>query len=115
MKAIKKVKLNLPKIDLKKIKVRKDFVMGILCYLNILALIPYFFGRKDYFVEYHSKQGLAMLIVWSLAVFSFFFPVLPYLFTILIVYLMLSGFINIALGKEKPLPIIGRWAENLDI
>lgn len=108
-------KVSLPKINLSRVKIRKDLVFGIMCYLHILAIIPYFFERKDYFVQYHSKQGIALLIVWAIGLFSFYLPVVPYIFAILIAYFMISGLKNIVLRKESPLPIIGKWAENLDI
>lgn len=106
---------NFSKAKMPKIQIRKDIVFGVLCYLPILVLVPYFFGRKDYFVEYHSRQGMALLGVWAIAAFSFFFPVVPYVFVLFLLIGIILGEKNIFTRKEKPIFLIGRWAENLEI
>jgi uncharacterized membrane protein len=42
---------------------KPDTVMCILCYLGILALIPYFQNKQDVFIQFHAKQGLNIAIV----------------------------------------------------
>ena len=38
-------------------------LLGILSYLGILSLIPYFCGDKSEFVKYHATQGLNLFLV----------------------------------------------------
>ncbi len=37
-------------------------VMGILCYLGILVLIPIFAAKDSKFVRFHANQGLILLL-----------------------------------------------------
>lgn len=37
--------------------------MSVLAYLGILALIPFFFEKKNKFVVYHAKQGVNLLVL----------------------------------------------------
>ena len=111
-------KINFSKIkqipgELKKINIRKFnwlTVLTLLSYLNVLVLIPFFGLRKSKFGEYHARQGLALLAVWVIGGFSFYLPVLPYLFVLFILVCMIYGIINVILGREHPLPLIGKLA-----
>jgi len=96
-------------------KVRKDAFLAVLSYLHILVLIPLIFGKKDEFVKYHAKQGLLLLIFWVLFGFSLFLPYLPWLFLIVIAIGIVSGIICVILGKEKPMPIIGKLALKMNL
>jgi uncharacterized membrane protein len=37
-----------------------DRLMLVLCYLGLLALVPYLFGRNSEAVRFHARQGLAL-------------------------------------------------------
>jgi uncharacterized membrane protein len=122
LKVIKEFEMNLsfkgrikkPKLDFKWIRnIRADAFWAILSYLHILLILPAIFRRKDGFVQYHVKQGVVLLAVWVLFFFSFFSPVLPWAFAFLILILTFSGIVNVILGKERPLPLIGKIATRL--
>ena len=95
---------------------RKNTGMAIVAY--IIFFIPLLTDAKnDPFVKYHVKQGLTLflagVVVW---LFMNVIPVLglfiaPILNIILLILLIL-GIINAAKGLEKPLPIIGHFADN---
>jgi uncharacterized membrane protein len=110
-----------PNFDLKKINwpsirnIRKDALLALFSYLHILVLIPLIFGRKDQFVRYHVKQGLLLLIIWVLASFALYLPYLPWIFLIVIFVDVLFGIIHVILGKERPMPILGKLAEKISI
>jgi uncharacterized membrane protein len=105
---------KLPKLkapDWSKFNLRKlnmITVLGILAYFNILIIFPIIFGRKSPFVQYHVRQGLALDFTFILFMFSFYLPILPYLFALLILICMIIGIINVARGLERSLPIVGR-------
>ena len=89
--------------------------MGILSYLGILALIPYFVKDQTPFVRAHAVRGINLLllevIVWvAVGVFSFI-PVLNDILSTLAglasFVLSLIGIINIANKEDKDLPFIG--------
>jgi uncharacterized membrane protein len=100
--------------DISKINVRKFnwlTVAAILSYLNVLVFIPLFFCRKSEFAQFHAKQGIILLIVWVLFYFSFYFPVVPYVFALIILIYTLIGVINVITGKRRKLPFIGKFAK----
>ena len=90
-------------------------VLGILAYLHVLVIISLIFGRKDGFVKYHTKQGLVLLLVFVIGFFTFFVPLLPWLFAIYWVIGLVIGIVNVLLSKERPLPLLGKWAESINI
>jgi hypothetical protein len=103
-------KIKIKKLDISKINLRKInlvTVMGILSYVHILVLIPLFFARKSPFVQFHVRQGIALLFVWVLFSFSFYVLFLPWIFALLILFLMFCGIVNVITGKERILPIVG--------
>ncbi len=108
----KKPAINVKKINFGWIKrIRQDAVWGIVAYLHILVFLPAILKKRDKFVRYHVRQGMALLLVWILFILSFFFPILPWVFAFCVLILLLSGIVNVILGKERPLPLIGKIAE----
>jgi uncharacterized membrane protein len=104
-------------------------VCSILAYL-LVGIIWYFADddmKKNKFVKYHVKQGLVLLIAWlaySIAlgvVFAVIFTpiffmgggfgllaILRLLYYVPFIFLII-GIINALNGKEKELPIIGKY------
>ena len=105
--------------------IEQNKVMGILAYLGWLVLIPLFAAKKSPFARFHTNQGLVLTIasiafavataivtgilgalsatlgalvggLLSLASLAFF-------------VLMILGIVNVASGKTKELPIIGKF------
>ncbi|MDD3101838.1 MAG: hypothetical protein PHE59_01690 [Patescibacteria group bacterium] len=95
---------------------QKNTGMAIIAY--IIFFVPLLTDAKnDPFVKFHVKQGLTLLItgiiVWILSSF------LPWslwrigqLLDLFVFVLMIIGIMNASKGEEKPLPIIGKFAEN---
>jgi len=84
--------------------------LGALSYIYILVLIPVIFSKRNAFVKYHARQGFALLLVWTIGIFSFYVPGLAWLFALFILVEMVYGIVNVCMGKEKPLFWIGKWA-----
>lgn len=96
----------------------KNTGMAILAY--ILFFIPLLTDAKnDSFVKYHIKQGLLLFILWVacwiIAIVPFVGRVISPILSIFGVILMVIGIINASQGKEKELPIIGKYGEKLNI
>lgn len=109
---------------------RNEKPCSMLSYLFI-GIIWYFADdkiRKSGFAQYHAKQGLALLItaiIWGifLSIVTDIFFIKPLFSGGLWLYqlfqllnwapliLALIGVINVANNSEKPLPIIGKFAE----
>ncbi len=99
----------------------------------LIGIIWYFADdkmRKSGFAKYHAKQGLVLLIaaiVWGILLSIIFqafawqmllsggvrlFQIISWLNYIPLIWVII-GVINVANNNEKPLPLIGKFAEKL--
>ena len=78
----------------------------------IIALVV---KRNDRFVMYHAKQSLvliiASLIVSVFSVVPFIGWVLAPILSVLLIILWVLGVIAALQGQQKPLPVIGKYAD----
>ena len=102
-------------------KKEKNMGMAIIAY--ILFFVPLLTDTKnDPFVKYHVKQGfvlfIAAMIVWVIDRFLLLIPIigwgLMYLLGFFLLSLFIIGVINAMGGKQKPLPLIGKFAEKFN-
>jgi len=97
----------------------KNTGMAILAY--IFFLIPLLTEAKnDPFVKYHIKQGLLIFITEIIVgIVNYIIPwylwSLEGLLGLVVFILVIIGIMNAAKGEEKPLPIIGKFGEQLKI
>ena len=92
-------------------------VMGILAYLSFLVLVPIFAAKESKFARFHANQGLVLLIVEIiLGVVSGILgaiPVVGWIISVAISVIEIAfsviGIINVANGKAKELPFIGKF------
>lgn len=90
----------------------KNTAMAIIAY--IIFFIPLLTeDKKDPFVLFHVKQGLALFI---LSVVSSFIPVIGWFIGYpLSVILFVIGILNASKGLEKELPVIGVYAKKINL
>lgn len=95
-------------------EVRNGTLMGILAYLGILNLIPFFVEKENKFVRFHTVQGFTLLIIWVILVvidaltgkfLNFVFNTLEFLVGIWAII----GIVNVIKGEAKELPLIGKY------
>ena len=95
----------------------KNTAMAIIAY--ILFFIPLLTDAKnDPFVKYHVKQGIVLFIVsiavtvlaWSPIIYMLSWPLHLAIFILFII-----GVVNAAQGKEEPLPLIGQFADKINL
>lgn len=94
-------------------KLNLTTLLGVLSYLNILAIIPYVFSKNKPFVRFHAKQGLVLLAFIAIGIFTFYLPFIPWVIGIFYFICIIYGIINVFLSRERHLPIIGIIAEKL--
>lgn len=99
--------------------VEKNTFMAILSYIGPLVIIPFLTAKDDPFVYFHIRQGLMLFIaevaLWFLmATFWFLFPIWQ-IINLVIFVLAVIGIINAIGGKEKELPIVGKYAKSIKI
>lgn len=101
-------------------------IMGILCYLGPLVLVPYLTDRSDPFIKFHIKQGL---VLFGFGILSFligsFMPLLLFfaiilaplllLFSLFLLVLMIIGIVHVVKKEQKALPVIGGLARKINI
>jgi len=99
-------------------KKKKNTTMAAVAYL--IFFLPLLTDSKDDpFVKYHVKQGLLLfLVALVLSIFPFFSIIgamINWLITVLIIVLVVMGIMNAVNGEEKPLPLIGQFAEKINL
>jgi len=98
---------------------KKNTGMAVVAY--ILFFVPLLTEAKnDPFVKYHVKQGLGLFICGvGVNILSWIFPWflgwIANLLSLGIFVLFIIGVIGASKGEEKPLPLIGKFAEQLKI
>jgi uncharacterized membrane protein len=94
----------------------KNINMAVLAY--VAFFIPFFTKYKDDpFVKYHVKQSLVLFIFGLLVslvaeLTPFFELVVGPILDIFLLVLFFIGIKNAVKGLEKPLPLIGSFADN---
>jgi len=99
---------------------------------KLFAFLAYFLGligfvivllakKKDSFAMYHAKQSL-VLSIFAVIVYvcGMFIPIIGWFIILPLGYLAIlifwiMGVIRALTGEEKPLPIIGKYGENLKL
>ena len=94
--------------------------IALLCYLGILVVIPLLTeSKKEEFVKFHIKQGLALLVFAAIGTFIAVIPILGWIIGFLIgltsLILAIIGIVNVLQGKKKELPLIGGYGEKFKI
>lgn len=102
-----------------KAEVGQNTIMAILAYIGPLVIVSYVMAKDEPFVKFHIKQGLVLFI--SEVVLWFIMSAVYMLWPIIqivhlgIIVLSILGIINAVQGKEKELPIVGKWGESFKI
>lgn len=93
-----------------------DKLMGVLSYLGILSLIPYFIKDQSSFVRFHAVRGLNLFLLELIAgvaasIIGFILPglggLIGWVASVAGLVFSIIGIINVANGDQKDLPIIG--------
>jgi uncharacterized membrane protein len=101
-------------------KETKTLNTGMAVVAYILFFVPLLTEDKnDPFVKYHVKQGLVLFVA---AVANMIFAMVPLigwmlapLISIGLLILVVVGIINAVNGEQKPLPVIGQYADKISL
>ncbi|MFH1649824.1 MAG: hypothetical protein ABIA93_04705, partial [Candidatus Woesearchaeota archaeon] len=87
-------------------------LVAILSYITligwIIALVLYF-QKKTKLGGYHLRQTLLLMIV---AIVLTWIPVIGWIIGILLFVLWIIGLIGAIQGEQKPIPLLGPWAQD---
>lgn len=97
----------------------KNMLMAILSYLGPLVIISYLTSKDDPFVKFHIKQGLAIfgleVIIWLLGSMMYSMWMIVNILNFATLILSIVGIVNVVQGKEKELPVVGKFAQGFSI
>ncbi|MBI4032140.1 hypothetical protein HY374_00360 [Candidatus Berkelbacteria bacterium] len=95
--------------------VEQNKIWAVIGYLGILFLIPLLAKKDSPYAQYHAKQGMVLFLVGFIASFVIWVPLIGWALGIGLFVLWLMGIINALGGKMSPVPLIGQFAEKLNI
>jgi uncharacterized membrane protein len=102
-------------------EIQNDTLMGVLCYLGPLVIIPYMTALDNPFVKFHVKQGIVLFglevviyILGSMFLFSGLYPIIM-LLNLGTLILTIIGIVNVVGKKEVALPLVGQFADKIKI
>lgn len=115
--------LNTREIPVDPADVNANKAVSILAYIGILFLIPLFAAKDSPFAKFHANQGLVAflaglalnaangLICTLLGIMQvgFLAALVGPLIGLVTLAIMVLGIVNVAQGKAKELPIIGKF------
>jgi len=103
-------------------EIEEGKIFAFLAYLlSIIGFLIVLLAKKDNkFAMYHAKQSLVLFIVYIIGwIILAFIPIIGWallpVWWILMLIMTILGIINSFSGKEKPLPIIGKYAKKIKI
>ena len=86
--------------------------MGAVSYFGILCLVPLLAGRKSAFTRYHAKQGFLLFAIESAVGWI---PLVGWLIMLACVVASVAGALAALQGREWEVPVIGRYAKQLQL
>jgi uncharacterized membrane protein len=89
--------------------------IAAIAYIWILFLIPLLAKKDSDFAKYHAKQGLVFFVFSTIVGFISWVPVIGWILGIFDLILFIMGLVNALSGKKQPLPVIGKFAEKINI
>lgn len=99
--------------------VSDDRIIAAISYLGVLCLIPLLLKKDDKLAMHHGRQGLILLIGWVAIWFASFVPVLGWLVAFFVgiafVVLMVIGIIKALAGEMWEMPVLGKYAKQLNL
>ena len=97
-----------------------SMLMSILAYIGPLVFVPLLMENdENETVKFHIRQGLVLLIIEAAAgITGWMIPLLMFpaqLIQIGAVVLAIIGVLNVTQGKQKLLPLIGKYADHFKV
>ena len=96
--------------------IQSNKVMGIFAYISYLVLIPFFAAKGSKYARFNVNQGLilaivelANLIIFGVLFQGWFAALIEWLINVVCGIFSVVGIVNVAKGKAKELPFIGKF------
>lgn len=95
--------------------IEENKLVAALSYLGVLVAVPLFLKRESPYCQFHAKQGLALLIVWIIGSFVFWFPLIGWAAAVAVFVFNVIGLVKAFQGEKWEMPIIGDLAKKINI
>ncbi len=86
-------------------------VIAALGYVSIICFVPLFLKKDSKFAQFHAKQGLILFIMELLG----FLPLIGWVLFVIAVLFAIWGIKSTLEGKYWKMPILGDFADKLNI
>ncbi len=94
-------------------------LMGVLAYIGPLVIVSYLMAKDDPFVKFHVKQGLVLfvveIVVWFLSSMFWSLWFILNMVNVALLILAIIGIVNVVNGRQKDLPLVGKFAEHFPL
>jgi uncharacterized membrane protein len=87
-------------------------LMGAFSYLWVLSLIILVIKRESEYVKFHARQGFVLFII---SIIFLWIPGLNVIVGIAYVLASIYGIYNAMMGQKRELPLIGRFAQRINL
>jgi len=89
-------------------------------FLSIIGFILVLLAKKDNkYAMYYAKQGLVLFIAWVICAIVMIIPILGWIIGaigyLVVLVLWIIGIVYSLSGEQKPVPLIGKYADQLKI
>ncbi|MBU0536105.1 MAG: hypothetical protein KKE20_04015 [Nanoarchaeota archaeon] len=89
-------------------------------FLTVLGFIIVLLAKKnDKYAMYYGKQGLVLFIAWAICAVIMIIPVIGWIVGavgyLVVLVLWIIGIIYSISGEMKPIPLIGKYAEQINV
>jgi fumarate reductase subunit D len=95
--------------------IEENMYVAALSYLAVLCLIPLFLKRDSSFAQSHASQGLVLFIAEIAGMFIYWFPLIGQLLFFSFIIASAYGIMVTLRGEEWEIPIIGKYANKLNL
>ena len=99
--------------------IQENKVVAALGYIGVLCLIPLLAKKDSKYAQFHGKQGLILFIVEIIAFVIGIIPILGWLigfiFIICCIILSIIGIIKSLSGEYWKMPVLGQYAEKINL
>lgn len=109
----KKVIAKKKKRKVKKITLEQK-LFSLLAYLFILFIIPLMARKKDPFVQFHAKQGLALFLSYAIIVMIAALPrigIIAFVLLFFVIIFNVVAIVKVFFGDKWKIPFIIKLAE----
>lgn len=107
------------KVEFSAKDIEDNKIIAAIGYLGILCLVPVLGKKESKFAMHHGKQGLILFIAEVAMIFVNIIPVLGrflwFVAGIFFMVMSIMGIIKALNGKAWEIPLIGKYAEKIDL